>query len=96
MKKLLFSLAFMLIGSFAFASNIEVKEDISKEIIEVVDLQKSTSDITISESVNVQETTGDWNCFIFNDSCGGSWIVCHRNVSALQLSQFLFAWDGGC
>lgn len=35
-------------------------------------------------------------CFDFNDSCGGSWEVCHENVSTEQLMDFLWNWDGGC
>lgn len=35
-------------------------------------------------------------CFDFNDSCGGSWEVCHEGVTTAQLTAFLFEWDGGC
>jgi hypothetical protein len=49
----------------------------------------NSNDITSEEVMKMQ-------CFDFNDSCGGSWEVCHEGVSAGQLASFLFEWDGGC
>lgn len=49
----------------------------------------NSNEIT-SEEVVIME------CFDFNDSCGGSWEVCHEGVSTAELAEFLFEWDGGC
>ena len=49
----------------------------------------NSNDIASEEVVKVE-------CFDFNDSCGGSWQVCHEGVSTGQLAAFLFEWDGGC
>ena len=100
MKNLVLSLAFMLIGSFAFASNIEVKQEV-KEVMEIVDNEKSTIEKTLIEktsieNVNVQQIAQRWHCFDFNDSCGGSWTVCYTGYTFAQVVDILWAWDGGC
>ncbi|WP_196888768.1 hypothetical protein [Aureivirga sp. CE67] len=43
-----------------------------------------------------EEEAAFMECFDFNDSCGGSWEVCHENVSTVDLIAFLWEWDGGC
>jgi hypothetical protein len=49
----------------------------------------NSNDITSEEVVEME-------CFDFNDSCGGSWEVCHEGVSTSKLAAFLFEWDEGC
>lgn len=54
------------------------------------DIDSNSSNSSNSEEALIME------CFDFNDSCGGSWEVCHEGVSSSQLIAFLWAWDGGC
>ncbi len=49
----------------------------------------NSTEITSEEVMKIE-------CFDFNDSCGGSWEICHEGVSTAQLAAFLFEWDGGC
>lgn len=82
MKNLFFALVFMLVGTFAFANTgVFEKESFKAETTKKVELAASAK---------------EWHCFDFNDSCGGSWMVCHNGVSSAQLISFLWAWDGGC
>lgn len=80
MKKILFTLAF---GVAAIVSHANTSLEESNLVFQ--------NDTNTAELAVAAE-----NCFPFYDSCGGSWTVCHQNVTAEQLTDFLFAWDGGC
>ncbi|MBE0422399.1 MAG: hypothetical protein IBX66_00505 [Lutibacter sp.] len=56
----------------------------------------SLSFANIDSNVAIEEEVLAMECFDFNDSCGGSWEVCHEGVSTAQLAAFLWEWDGGC
>lgn len=75
MKNLFLSLAFMLIGSFAFASsNCDVKETNllikSEEVIKSVDFTTFKTMVENHQIKIVKKVD-----FIFYDSCGGVWHV---------------------
>lgn len=74
MKNVFFSLAFMLIGSFAFASNNEVKENnvsISNEkVVKTIDFATFKTMVENQQIKIVKKVD-----FIFYDSCGGAWHV---------------------
>ena len=74
MKNVFFSLAFMLIGSFAFASNNEVKENnvsISNEkVVKTIDFATFKTMVENQQIKIVKKVD-----FIFYDFCGGAWHV---------------------
>jgi hypothetical protein len=99
MKNLFFVLAFMLIGTFAFANTNEVEtmnENVTVENVISLDELAENVELSVSEVKNILLSEEFWDCFDFNDSCGGSWVVCHQGVSTARLVAFLWAWDGGC
>ena len=97
MKNLLLSLAFMLIGSFSFASsNCDVKETNllikSEEVIKSVDFTTFKTMVENHQIKIVKKVD-----FIFYDSCGGVWhITGGDGWSTMEIMMFLWEWDGGC
>lgn len=55
--------------------------------------EKSSVKTEVKTDSEIKQQGG---CFDFNDSCGGSWRVCHSGVSTVDLLDFLWNWDGGC
>lgn len=80
MKKILFTLAF---GAMAIVTHANTSLEESNSVS-----QNNTNTAELAVAAE--------NCFDFNDSCGGSWTVCHQNVTTEQLINFLYSWDGGC
>ena len=96
MKNVFFSVAFMLIGSFAFASNNEVKESnvsISNEkVVKTIDFATFKTMVENQQIKIVKKVD-----FIFYDSCGGAWHVTGGDGwSTMDIMAFLWEWDGGC
>lgn len=82
MKKILFTIAFSFVSTLTFAS-VGEKERVSETPKK-------------EEAPEVVEKNNAWHCFDFNDSCGGSWVVCHNGVITQDLVAVLWEWDGGC
>ncbi len=99
MKNVFFALAFMLVGMFAFANTNEVgtvNKNLTVENVISLDLVAENMEKSVSDIRNILMSEDFFGCFDFDDSCGGSWVVCHEGVSTAQLVAFLWAWDGGC
>lgn len=81
---------FLLAGTqFAFAST-------NDEQVHSKDAATKTVVVSEKAKTEAQKQKKAMSCFDFNDSCGGSWVVCHQGVSTWDLVNFLWAWDGGC
>ncbi|WP_291114745.1 hypothetical protein [Flavobacterium sp. UBA6135] len=70
MKNLFFTLAFMLIGTFAFANSLEI-ENYSNE-----------NQLNLSQSYLVEDTRcTSWTTFV---SCGFTWYSCNSSFASIE------------
>jgi len=99
MKNVFFILAFMLIGSFTFASNnvvnIDVANDTNTTITEnVIDLQTFVKQFDVNEidfsKIQYDVESGS---FPWTDSCGNEWIVEYEGMSFLDAVNTVFLLD---
>ena len=81
MKNVFFTLAFMLIGSFAFASSdkiIELKEDVKVEIVNSNDNLLADNYVVSDYSLNELFGCIVWGDYVDdNGNVVGSWVVIH-------------------
>jgi hypothetical protein len=100
MKQLMFSVAFMLIGSFAFANDSQLKEVNYESQTEnvmtenVMDfntfLSKFDKNSITKESITFNIVLGS---FTHTDSCGNSWTVTYWGYSFFEVVQILWELD---
>ncbi len=96
MKNVLCSLAFMLVGSFAFASNGQLKENSftvqSESTVNTIDYSTFKSMVE-NQQIKIVKAVD----FVFYDSCGGAWHVTGGDGwTTMEVMNFLWEWDGGC
>lgn len=99
MKNVFFALAFMLVGTFAFANTNEVEtvnENVTVVNVTTIDYQTFVNKVKSGDIVVSQVLERDEFSFTFYDSCGGVWEVSGCCISTAELMSFLWAWDGGC
>ncbi|MDI9365745.1 MAG: hypothetical protein QM541_12395 [Flavobacterium sp.] len=96
MKQLIFSLAFMLIGSVAFANHSQLKEVNYVSKTEKVTTNKVIDFNTFLSSFNyksIDKTSITFdvmrNSFIHTDSCGNSWTVEYCGFSFFEVCLIL-------
>ncbi|MBG6110818.1 hypothetical protein H4V97_002158 [Flavobacterium sp. CG_23.5] len=89
MKKLIFTLAFAMIGSFAFANNGTINEKLVSSLQNEKSLDSKTSTkidyITFTEMVNrgklkIVSLVRLDKSFLFIDDCGNEWIVSYDST----------------
>jgi hypothetical protein len=100
MKQVMFSLAFMLIGSFAFSNDsqsIEFNNETKTENVvsnKVIDFNTFVANFDY-KNIDKDSITFDVmrNSFIHTDSCGNTWTVDYWGFSFFEVIQILWELD---
>lgn len=100
MKKLMFTLAFAMIGSFAFADNGTINEKQVKSLENEKGLDYKTSkkidyatftEMVNSGKLNIVKFVELDKSFLFIDDCGNEWIVSYDSTYYTPFTAFLTA-----
>lgn len=110
MKKLMFTLAFAMIGSFAFANNSTINEKQVKSLVKEKNLDLKTSkkidyatfiQMVNSGTLNIVKFVKLDKSFLFLDDCGNEWIVEYDSMyytpyTAFRAASKLIFENTGC